>query len=131
MPSTEISASELATYSVVATITRWIDGKASLSEILGASRHPKMRVLRAFVHLIEVADAAATTLTVTLYNGASAMTDTLTFTQGTETLGDVKAFTLVSNMDVVEAANGLFVTTAGTTTTLGEVEIHIQYEITK
>ncbi len=131
MPSTEISASELATYSVVGSVTRWIDGKASLSEIFGASRHPKIRVLRAFVHLIEVADGGATTLTVSLYNGATLMTDVLTFTQGTETLGDVKAFTLVSNQDVIEAANGLFVTTSGTTTTLGEVEVHIQYELTK
>jgi len=90
-----------------------------------------MRILRAFVHLIEVADAATTTLTVSLYNGSTLMTDVLTFTQGTETLGDVKAFTLVSNQDVIEAADGLFVTTAGTTTTLGEVEIHIQYELTK
>lgn len=121
----------MATYSIVATLTRWIDGKAALSEILGASRHPKMRILRAFVHLIEVADAATTTLTVSLYNGSTLMTDVLTFTQGTETLGDVKAFTLVSNQDVIEAADGLFVTTAGTTTTLGEVEIHIQYELTK
>lgn len=131
MPSTEISASELATYSVVGTVTRWIDGKASLSEIFGASRHPKMRILRAFVHLIEVADATATTYTASLYNGATLMTDVLTFTQGTEALGDVKAFTLVSNQDVIEAANGLFITSAGTTTTLGELEVHIQYELTK
>ncbi len=130
MVSTKIDSSELATYSVVANITKHVDGKVAASEILGASRHPKMRIIRAFAMLLEIPDATASTYTVILQNAGTSMTDTLTFTQGTDIVGKTKDFTMVSNQDVILAASALTFTTAGTTTTAGEILISFQYELT-
>lgn len=127
--TTQIDSSELKPYTVIGVVSKWIDGKVTASEILGASRHPKMRIVRAWAQLIETGDAT-TTITVKLTNGSTDCSDTLTFTQGTEVIGDVKAFTMVSNQDVILSGDALTATTSGTTTTAGEVMVFIQFELT-
>lgn len=127
---TKIDGSELADYVLVGHLMDMVDGKITAQEFVGASRHPTMRIIKAWAMLAEVADGGATTFTVVINNGGTAMTDVLTFTQGTETIGDHKKFTMVSNQDVVTASTAITITTAGTTTTLGEVIVHIQFENT-
>ena len=89
-----------------------------------------MRIKAAFVQLTEVPDASGDTINVKITNGATDMSDTLTFTEGVETKGDFKEFTLVSNQDVIASADAITTTTAGTTTTLGEVVLHLDFENT-
>jgi len=127
--TTKIDSSELASYAVVGTYAEFIDGKITAQEVMGASRHPKIRIVAAWAMLTEVPDTA-TTLTVKLTNGSTDCTSTITFTQGTHAIGDNQVFTLTSNQDVILSGDALTVTTAGTTTTLGEMIVFIQFELT-
>ena len=110
-----------------ASLTHFYDGKTTGDFLIETNQHKKVVLKSGFVQLIEVPDASATTLTVTLYNHSGAITDTLTFTQGTEAVGDVKAFT-VQAMNGLEETAGLKVIIGGTTATAGEVVINTEWK---
>lgn len=109
------------------TLCYFINGNATTT-MLAANEHPKMQLKSGYAQLIEVADGGATTYTVQIYNGTSDfMTDTLTFTQGTEGVADTKAFTIDATNHTLGKANLLNITTAGTTVTLGEMIVCFEY----
>lgn len=106
------------------------DGKATVA-VLAASEHPIMRLMSGYVTLNEVPDAAASTLTVKVTNTTQSvdMTDTLTFTEGTDAVGAIKAFTVVTAAEADEAdlTDAISITTAGTTTTDGQVTVVLEF----
>lgn len=123
----QITGGEISPSVLVGDISYFMDGKIT-AVVLGISAHPKIKVKRAYACLTEVADAAATTYTVQLFNAGVAVSNVLTFTQGTEVLGDVKAFTIDANYEVILNGSALTAITAGTTTTLGEVIVVVNWE---
>lgn len=110
------------------TLSYFQDGKATV-EIIAANEHPRMRLKSGFAQLIEAADSAATTFTVRVYNATAAvyMTDILTFTQGTEGVADIKAFTPDGTNHTAAKADVIQLVTDGTTTTAGEVVVHLEW----
>lgn len=109
-----------------ASLTHFYDGKTTGAFLIETDQHVNMILKSGFVQLIEVPDSSTDTITVILYNHADAITDTLTFTEGTETVGDVKAFTVTGGG--LEETSGLRVVIGGTTTTAGEVVIHTEWK---
>ena len=96
--------------------------------MLAANEHPKMQLKSGYAQLIELADTGSKTYTVQIFNGTSDyMTDTLTFTNGTESIVDTKAFTIDATNHTLGKANLLNITTAGTTVTLGEMIVCFEY----
>lgn len=107
MPSTKIDSSELATYSLIGTFYALTEGVVTLQEVLGASRHPRMRILR-----ILVMDMVGTTATnVSVLNGATTMVTAVA--ANVAAVGNVTNLTLITNTDVVESASSISVTTSG------------------
>lgn len=112
------------------TSSFFIDGKMTTA-VWAANLHPKAQLVRAYARLLEVPDASSTTYTVLIQNatGTVSMTNTLTFTQGTDAAGKVKAFTPITAgaADQIQKGDILNIVTAGTTTTAGEVEVILEF----
>lgn len=110
--------------------TYYIDGKATTA-VWATNTHPKARLVRAFVELVEAPDSSTTTYTVLIQNatGTVSMTDTLTFTEGTDSAGAIKVFTPVTagNADEILKADILNIITSGTTTTAGAVKVFLDF----
>ena len=123
-----VTQAKLDTTIIRMSLSFFQDGK-SATTVLAANEHPKMRLKSGYAQLIEVADATGTTFTVKVNNltDTQDMSDTLTFTQGTEAVGDVKAFTPDGTYHTADKADAIQITTAGTTTTLGEVVVTLDF----
>jgi len=80
-------------------------------------------VIGAIAILNEAPDATATTYTVKLTDGTNDLTDTMTFTEGTDAAGVVKGFKMDTTYNGLSAGDTLKVVTAGTTTTAGETTV--------
>lgn len=117
--TTQITAGEISPGVLIGGSQIFIDGKGTFT-IHKISEHPKFRLIRGFVMLTEVPDAAGTTLTMQLFNAGVACTDIVTFTQGVETKGTTKVFTIVTDYEVVPYSAALTIVVAGTTTTAGQ-----------
>ena len=109
------------------SLSHFYDGKTTGDFLIETDQHVKMTLKSGFVQLVEVPDSSTDTITVTLYNHSGAITDTLTFTEGTDSVGEVKAFT-VQTMSGLEETSGLRVVVGGTTTTAGEVVISTEWK---
>ena len=123
-----VSQAKMDTTVIRMSLSYFQDGKV-VTTILAANEHPKMRLKSGHAQLIEVPDAAGTTFTVKVNNltDVQDMTDTLTFTQGVEAVGDVKAFTPDVTYHTADKADAIQITTAGTTTTAGEVVVTLEF----
>lgn len=110
--------------------TIFVDGKGT-TIALGSEQHPSQTLLSGWVQLVEVPDSAGDTLTVLIQNatGTVSMTDTLTFTEGVETVGTVKPFTVQTGggADRMESIDILNIITDGTTTTAGQVLVGLNF----
>lgn len=112
------------------TTSYFVDGKTTTAA-WATNTHPDATLVRGYVRLVEVPDALATTITVLIQNatGTVSMTDTLTFTEGTNAIGATQAFTVITAADADEIAkvDVLNIITGGTTTTLGQVEVCLEW----
>ena len=112
------------------TVSYFLDGKAT-NAVWATNTHPKAQLVSGFVQLVEIPDAPTETITVLVQNatGTVSMTDTLTFTAGTDTMGVTKAFTPVTagDADEILKADVLNIITAGTTTTDGAVIVNLEF----
>jgi len=109
-----------------ATVARWIDGKATTT-VMVANAHMPCQITDCWVELREVPDAAATTYSIKLTDGSNDITNTVTYTQGADNVGDMDHFTIDGNFDNIALAEQVDIVTAGTTAVLGEAIIHFTY----
>ena len=82
MVSTKISGSEIENQTLIGEVSHfWEKGvSTATTTLLAASAHHPLRMLTAYVQLVEVPDSAGTTVTVKLQNNGTDATNTLTFT---------------------------------------------------
>ena len=99
-----------------------VDGKQTVTYRI----KERIKVMLGSVQLEEVPDASADTITVKLTDGSNDISDTLTFTEGTDIAGTVKTFNMDKTYWEMLPGSSLSIVVAGTTTTLGEVIVQIQ-----
>ncbi len=108
--------------------TKKIDGKAT-THLFDDGHAPKKITVRSFkVILDEVPDGGASTYTAKLYDGANDVTDVVSFAQGTDAKGALKAGSVAATYQTIEAGETIDIVTAGTTTTAGECTVEVTYE---
>ena len=102
---------------------RHIDGKGTL--ILTAKQTIKLLGVRSVLQ--EVPDASATTLTVAVTDeDDAAITDTGTFTEGSEVKGAVVDHVMDATYWEIVRGKTIKIVTGGTTTTLGEAIVELK-----
>ena len=104
---------------------KYIDGKATTTMW---TLPYDAKIVGGYVVLAEVPDATGTTYTVKLTDGTNDISDTKTFTQGTDSAGDGKFFKIDSTYYELSAGDTLKIVTAGTTTTNGECQVIVFVE---
>lgn len=87
----------------------------------------KLALVRGYVELLEVPDSAATTITMQISDGTNAASDALTFTEGTDAVGAVKAFTPTAANLFIENEN-IKAVVGGTSVTLGKVKVVLFFD---
>jgi len=80
-----------------------------------------VKVVGIYATLQEVPDASATTYTVKVTDGTNDITGTITFTEATDAAGTLKSTTIDDTYYEVATDATFTITTAGTTTTAGEI----------
>jgi hypothetical protein len=91
----------------VGTIWGRTTGVVTNQEILGAYRHPKMRILRASVWIF----TGSTASNVSITNGATTMVTAVA--ANVAAIGNDTQLTIISNTDVVLESSSISVTTSG------------------
>jgi len=86
------------------------------------------KIVGGYVVLAEVPDSSAKTYTVKLTDGTNDISDTKTFTEGTDSAGDGKFFKIDSTYYSLSEGDTLKIVTGGTTTTNGECQVIVFVE---
>lgn len=86
---------------------------------------------KGFARLLVAPDSSADTIKVQIKKNTSNATDQLTFTEGTDSVGAVKFFTIDTDYDDLTASDNLYIHTDGNSTTLGTVEVCLWVEGTQ
>lgn len=107
-------------------VAKFIDGKGTTQVVMPF----KGKVISGFAVLEEVPDSLGTTYTVKVTDGTNDITDTLTFTEGTDSAGTLKNFTVDQSYYEFEKGDTINIVTSGTTTTKGELDIVLFLERT-
>ncbi len=105
-----------------------IDGKAT-THLFGDGHAPKKITIKSFqVILDQVPDGGATNYTAKLSDGTNDVTTTVTFAQGTDAAGALKAGVVDATYQTIASGKTIDVVTSGTTTTAGECTVIVTYE---
>lgn len=104
---------------------KYIDGKATTTMW---TLPYDAKIVGGYVVLAEVPDASGTTYTVKLTDGTNDISDTKTFTEGTDSAGDAKFFKIDSSYYSLSGGDTLKVVTGGTTSTKGECQVIVFVE---
>jgi len=104
---------------------KYIDGKATTTMWTPPY---DVKIVGGYVVLAEVPDASSKTYTVKLTDGTNDISDTKTFTEGTDSAGDGVFFKIDDTYYELSAGDTLKIVTAGTTTTKGECQVVVFIE---
>ncbi len=109
-----------------ATLVYRVDGKGTFF-LTETSEHHSMELKSAFVQMVQKPDGDGTTYTVTLFRAnGTALTNTLTFTDGTDETGATQSFTILAGAILLET-EALQTVVSGTTATTGEFIISTEW----
>jgi hypothetical protein len=112
MPTTKITGSEIANAVEVGTIYGVTEGAVTLQEILGAYRHPKMRILR--IWSLDCVGTTASNISI-LKGAAGAITIVAATALTVAALGNVTNLTaaIVSGTEIIAESEAIQITTSG------------------